>query len=80
MLGFLFRWLDCEPPLREGQILAYAGVSVLGVKRFSGGQGQGVGRRPGVPRRAMAFSCIASFRITVVSATLPDLPRARKPR
>ena len=48
MLGFLFRWLDCEPPLREGQILAYAGVSVLGVKRFSGGQGQGVGRRPGV--------------------------------
>ena len=34
----------------------------------------------GVTRRAMAFSCVTSFRITAVSATLPGLPRARKPR
>ena len=33
----------------------------------------------GAPRRAMAFSCSSSFRITATSATFFALPRSHKP-
>ena len=43
---------------------------------LSGGPG-----KVGTPRRGQPpFHCITSFRITAASATLPGLPRARKPR
>ena len=81
-VAFLCRWLGRRTvspgkPFRlapEHLCWESSGFQAAGGRIWAGGGAQGV------PRRAMAFSCITSFRITAVRATLLGLPRARNPQ